>query len=643
MGIQISNSMENHYDKFGFNIRLFLFVFLIFSYCLYPIWLQPVPMPVRLLLLNAFYFLIAVPMLFIRMGDETTEISSSTFATRLKARAGEIAAVIFVSALHIPIINTPILIGGDEQSHAGPAAYLLGHVFTAINPLIVHLFMAALAAFLIFIAVRLRKKLWQPTGNTAIIIIGFIIVNLYFLVLAHKGFYMEIGKWQTILRYPPLSKFLYLYAYGLFGIHEWAPRLVQLLFVAGAAAYAASFAELAGAKIQRPFAILVFMLFPSFFNLANSAELEGGTIFFFTAASYHFCKAAMRMSYRDMLLTFVFLATGLLYKRLLMGLLFLLIAITIALIIFKKENRTFYWNFLKGFWIPIAAGMPFILIGKIYYIRNAGLILSNLYDPRILATNISHVPLTTGYVLAIIAAASFAYVLLRFKWKNPVINYLMALFIVYYIMISATEAIGYTRHSQPFYLPLAIFIIIFLSEMLRKIPSRAVTLTFQICIITFAVYYSLLQENPFQRTTLLQRYTQVFPYNELMEYLNTIEGNVRVYAPMETDPSHFYLAKHGLVKKIHWDRKIPYPIINDSIKRHLAATEFDFVFIPYADTICSLQLQPRKLADELIREQNFRVERVFTYHGNTAVLLYNNLKNRYNLYRYFNTKFKKDN
>src|SRR3989339_1501828 len=119
MGIQISNNMENHYDKFGFNIRLFLFVFLIFSYCLYPIWLQPVPMPVRLLLLNAFYFLIAVPMLFIRMRDETTEISSSTFATRLKARAGEIAAVIFVSALHIPMINTPILIGGDERAHAG--------------------------------------------------------------------------------------------------------------------------------------------------------------------------------------------------------------------------------------------------------------------------------------------------------------------------------------------------------------------------------------------------------------------------------------------------------------------------------------------------------------------------------------------
>ena len=120
--------------------------------------------------------------------------------------------------------------------------------------------------------------------------------NIFFFASLRFGLAEAIGRYETVLRYPPLAKFIYLPAYLLLGVNEAAPRAMQFALLVLAIVYLLRILKLMKADPPPRLAYLLAAFFPTFFNLGTSSELEAGTVLFFAASIFHFMKAAATVS-----------------------------------------------------------------------------------------------------------------------------------------------------------------------------------------------------------------------------------------------------------------------------------------------------------------------------------------------------------
>ena len=310
-----------------------LFLLTAVSYVLYPVWNLPFHPAAQWVLLNLF-ILLAAGALY----SPLSEVSLDLDTTELKDLW---PALLLGAAVCLPFWLTPLPTGSDDQSHAGPAAWVLARAAAAagLDIRLLPLLGLPAAGLLAWGAWRLIKKgVALPDRDTAVVALAAA-GNLWFLAERFFGAAGAVGRWETVLRYPPLSKFLYLGAYLLLGVNEAAPRAVQFLFLALAALYLLRLLKLFKAEVPARPALLLFLFFPTFFNLAVSAELEAGTVFFFTAAIYHFIRAARDGAREQFLKCAFWTAAGFFYKQLPLGLLLSFVPALGALWLLRPERR----------------------------------------------------------------------------------------------------------------------------------------------------------------------------------------------------------------------------------------------------------------------------------------------------------------
>ncbi|OIO04054.1 MAG: hypothetical protein AUJ51_02640 [Elusimicrobia bacterium CG1_02_56_21] len=587
-----------------------LFLLTASSYIFYPVWHLPLPRPAQWALLNLFILLSAFALY-----SPLEEVSVDASLSELKG----LWPVIFIAAaLCLPFWLMPIPTGSDEQSHAGPAAWLLGKGASALglDMRLLPLFFLPAAALAAAAAFKLFKKGINLPGKKISIFSLAVAGNAFFFASLRFGLAEAIGRFETVLRYPPLSKFLYLPAYLLFGVHEAVPRAVQFGFLLLAAVYILRVLKLF--KIEPPVRLtfLLIVFFPTFFNLTTTAELEAGTVFFFCAAIYHFMKAAATGDRKQFLKCAFWTAAGLFYKQLLLGLMLSFIPVLAAFWYIYPQRRSDWAYGLKTLAIPAAVGMPFILLSAILKIRDAALVYSNLIDPGLMLLDIKNIYQTAGAAITGLLVISVAAGIYRHKGRELALLGYFA--VTYYIMISATAAVGYIRHAQPFYITLVILLALWAAELARSRP--AIKAPLYTVLLTILIFQSVLAENPYQRRTLFNFKLYCFPYWEVSDYLKTYTSRLKVYAPMEVEPSHFYLAKAGLAGKIDWDRTYTPGFSAEKTANACAAQRCDFMLLPYSpfDGIAHNFITT---ADRLIASGKFRRDKIFNYGGNKLVLL----------------------
>lgn len=589
-----------------------LFLLTAASYVVYPVWRLPLPWPAQWALLNLFV-LISAAVLY----SPLDEVSLDASLPELKKLW---PAILLTAAVCFPFWLTYLQTGSDDQSHAGPAAWLLGRITSGIGldiRLLPALFIPAAAVLLALAAKLIRSGVRLPGRGTAALALAAA-GNLYFFASMRFGLADAIGRFETVLRYPPLSKFLYLPAYLLLGVHEAAPRAVQFLFIALTALYMLRFLKFLKADPPPGRTFLLIAFFPTFFNLATSAELEAGTVFFFAASSFHFIKTAADGE-RDQFLKCVFwAAAGFFYKQLLLGLLFSYLPILALLWFFRPERRPAFLFGLKIMALPLLTGLPFILLGAAFGIRNAGLVLSNLSDPGLLTLNLKTLYMTCGAPLTALLAAATAYALLRRRSRE--LGLLLYFSGTYYFMISATEAVGYIRHAQPFYIaPVLLFALAF-SDLAASRPARVMRPVFA-ALLALLVFQSAFALNPYQRKTAFNYHNNNFPYWQAVDHLKGLgRAGLKIYAPMEVEPSHFYLAKAGLTGRIDWNRELPPGFTAEKAAATVREGAYDFILLPYSP-FSGVPDDFRSIADSLISEKGFSVGQIFDYHGNRLLLL----------------------
>ena len=195
-----------------------LFLLTAVSYVLYPVWNLPFHPAAQWVLLNLF-ILLAAGALY----SPLSEVSLDLDTTELKALW---PALLLGAAVCLPFWLTPLPTGSDDQSHAGPAAWVLARAAAAagLDIRLLPLLGLPAAGLLAWGAWRLIKKgVALPDRDTAVVALAAA-GNLWFLAERFFGAAGAVGRWETVLRYPPLSKFLYLGAYLLLGVNEAAQR-----------------------------------------------------------------------------------------------------------------------------------------------------------------------------------------------------------------------------------------------------------------------------------------------------------------------------------------------------------------------------------------------------------------------------------
>jgi len=589
-----------------------LFLLTAAAYVAYPVWHLPLPAPARWTLLNLFV-LLSAGLLYSPLDEASVELNLPELRELWPV-------ILLAAAVCLPFWFTPIASAYDEQSHAGPSAWLLGRAASAagLDVRLLPLVFIPAAAALAGLELLLRKKgLGIQKRATAVLALAAA-GNLWFFADLRFGLADAIGRYETILRYPPLSKFLYLPAYALLGVNEAAPRAVQFCFVALTALYLLRFLKLFRAEPPRAATFLLFVLFPTFFNLTLSGELEGGTVFFFTASIYHFIRAAETADREQFLKSAFWAAAGFFHKQLLLGLVLSFLPALALLWLLRPRDRAGLAFGLKAFAIPLLAGLPFIFISAAYGIRGSGLVLSNLSDLSLMTLNLRNLYQTCGAPLTVLLAAAAASAL--YRRRGQALWLLLYLAAAYYLMISSSEAVGYIRHTQPFYIALVLMLGMLAADLRELLPRRVSSAALS-AILALCAYQSLFAADPYQRKTARNYYRDVLPYREAAAYLKELgKPGLRIYAPMEIEPSHFYLAKTGLAGKLTWERNLPPGFNAESAAAAARGMNADFVLLPYSP-FPWLGLDFVSVAAALLDSGSFKTEKIFDYHGNKLILL----------------------
>ncbi|MFH1958632.1 MAG: hypothetical protein ABIJ15_09190 [bacterium] len=592
-----------------------IFSVIFFSgYCLYPVWNIPVLPPAGRIILFYLFLLISVSFLF----WEKFSLAEISIPVHFSKRIKFLPFIIIAGLLHLPFWTLPIPTGGDQQSHAGPAAYALSKLSGHID--IRYMRLAAwLIVFLLLLAVFLRKR--AACGNTAvcskgrykipIILTAFILGSAYFFLLNKYNLIGYFGQWETIHRYPALAKVLYLAGYLLFGVQEFVPRVIQFGFLAATAMCTVRMLKLFYPEVPDRVIFTAFLLFPTFFHFSNFSLLTCGVIFFFAAVSYYFLKSVISGDERSMVVSVFWFSLGLLYKRLLLGMFPILVISLGYFYITKKIGKEFLRKYLTVLLIPAVMGFPFIVLGKLLNIRGVGFVWSHLASFNGLTLSIFDLFRTLGTLVGSLTLIALVYCLSGKKCRK---FYWLVFTLGYYLIITSTHANGYIRHCQPFYLGIFYFAaagLCLLKGSGRKILFYAAASLF----IAGSFYQSVFAKNPFQRKTFYNRFEDVFPYHRLGLYLKTVQGGpLKIYAPAEGEPSHFYLAKYGLAGRVDWDRRMPEKITPECVGDYFVKGGFDyFVFLPI--------LGFQDIEGALLKSSFFTLKKEFEYHGNKIYLL----------------------
>ena len=588
-----------------------LFLLTAASYVFYPVWHLPLPWPAQWALLNLFV-LISAAILY----SPLAEVSLDASLPELKKLW---PVILLAAAVCFPFWLTPLRTGSDDQSHAGPAAWLLGRLTSGLGIRISLLPLITLpAAAAALYAVRRRAAMsLLPPGRGAAAAALAAAGNLFFLASMRFDIAGSIGRFETVLRYPPMSKFLYAGAYLFLGVHEAAPRLVQFIFMTLTALYMLRLMSFMKAEQPDSLTYLLIIFFPTFFNLSISAELEAGTVFLFTASIFHFIKAAKTGERREFLKCAFWTAAGLFHKQLLLGLLFSFIPALAFLSVKYPEKRSAWIYGLKTLAIPAITGLPFIILSAAFGIRNASLVYSNLLAPPLMLLDLRNIYQTTGIIITILLAFSAAYT--AYRRRGLELALLLYFSASYYIMISATGAVGYIRHAQPFYITLVFLLVLWAADIARSRPKTKIPL--YSVMLALLVFQSVFAKDPYQRKTAFNFWANVFPYREATEYLKDLgRTGLRVYAPMEVEPSHFYLARADLAGKIDWKKNLPPDFSADKAARACAAQPCDFMLLPYSP-FEGVKADFPRAADALSASGEFSAVKIFNYHGNKLILL----------------------
>ncbi len=544
-------------------------------YLVHPSWALPIPVTARGLLffgLIILFFILSLIMnrLFASLAiDKPVIIYPENFSKHIKDNAWLLIICLVAVIFHSAPLSSPIYLVGDEAIYLQNGLWIYDYFGAFWHQ-------SAKYAFWIGIVLTVtvyRKKFTcgfdeRPSDcNLGILTKSFYILSglcllvLYFILIRDLPFNI------TIVRDPPLQKFLYMLSYFVLGINYIGPRLCQLLFYILSAIYLYRTINLLSDKKTALLGASIYLFSPIIFDYAHFAELHSGVIFFIIIISYYFLKYLYYQDNRDLLLSSYFLGTGFLYKRDIFLMFFICSA---YLVFYRVKNRELHLTRrpLEILSLNLFPIIPWLIIGKFFNWRNAWISLSRFASLDNVTAYLLSIPAQLSWIIFFLFALSICYVLIL--KRNLLSFYWGFLFLSFYFFYTSQD-IPFLAHrfSMAFYPTIAVFTALFLSSLEHKIKWKH---TFKMVFTVLTIYLIFLCTVPsFSDRFITYRdvKAQYFPGDRAMQWVrDNIKDGEKILS-FRFKPDLFYRDKYRIDK----DKIISYWYGVDDMEKNLLPEE----------------------------------------------------------------------
>lgn len=475
------------------------------NFFVYPLWYLPGTTSTRVIALGLIFAIFAaLSLLFRWLGSLRFE---NGIHPEEKTGDGAFFALLFSAAflLHVPFLNLPILTGLDTIDHAAVPGVVAHRVVQALSdtadfpmqPVLTLGFIVAGAAWIFMPDFRSRMMhrfqktaAWVSNHCGITLLILAVMTAAYATLLLQTALPERFGDLQTLFRYQPLSKLILTPLYVFLGLHEWIGRTVQILFTFGGAWYLYRLARLFGGIWGARCAALLFVFLPPIFHYGNTHMIEGGILFFLSAAFFYWIRFIERKYQSDLLLGILFATLACLYKHTAVSLMPAFAFMAVYDFCFPKQRRAVSHLF-ASFIACVIPGVTLVL-----YMELAGFnsdMPSTLVfpTPARLLGNLAAIPAGITWPIALLFLAGI--LIPPFRANQRPFWILVGWIGAHWVLTSMSAAAGNVRQALPYYVGLIVISSLLLDGWLagRNLITQRVVFT---ALSVFLVWTCLLAD-----------------------------------------------------------------------------------------------------------------------------------------------------
>jgi hypothetical protein len=367
----------------------------------------------------------------------------------------------------------------------------------------------------------------------------FGIVTFYALLFPYYSF----GESLQLIRYPPVSRFIYLAMYFAFGDTYLGPRTVQFTFYILSSIFLYRTILLFHKKEIALLGAAIFLFSPIVFAYAFIASLESGAVFFTVIISFYFLRFIKKENDRDLLLATFFIGTGFLYKRGVMIMFFICFFFLLFKMLSKRNFAPLrHSKILILSWVPI---LPWLKIGP-----HVPSVWSYLIQPDRLMIVSQMLNSQISIITSTLLIASFAFIVVV---KRDDLSLYFGLFFVAYYCLFTVMPFGEWNHRYLMVLyPAAIAVLLthLLAGLSLKIRWRH---SFKLASSFLVIYLVIICLIPRSSSSIITyKYkdfeTQLFPIDKATDWIKNRTGNDEKILVLYMIPYKLY------VNRIYADR-----------------------------------------------------------------------------------------
>jgi hypothetical protein len=558
------------------------------QYLIHPSWALPVSTVFRAMLYFGFIIYFAASAYVMNSWFHSLGISEPVIAypgnvlRHLKNNMLLTIICCIALLLHISPITSPIYLVGDEALFLQGGLWIYDYFGPFWHRAVQYsLWIAIIVTILIVIRNMFRSKsnevlsgaVNRYSKSSFILAVIALFLIVYFILIR------DVPYDITILRYPPLQKFLYFLVYSILGINHIGPRFLQLTFYLLSSVYLYRTIHLFYDRDTALFGASIYLFSPVIYAHAHFAELASGVLFFIIVISYYFLRFIAFQDNRGLLLSSFFIGTGFLYKRDI----FLMFFICISYLFFYKLKKREWYNLSKYkiLLLPLIPIIPWMIIGKFFNWRNAQIGLSPFTSSDTLFGYLFMISSSMSWIVFILIVLSFTYIL-AFR-RDPCSLYFGFLFIAFYFFYTAQYLGQWSRMSMALYPTVALFLARFLTNISHKIRWKH---SFKIVFSVLTVYLALLCALPSvsaRLTTYRNVKAQYFPNEQAMKWVrDNVEEGERILS-LRFKADSFYRDKYGIngnkIENFWYElEKVSTP---DKLKQFCKNNGITYIMFPY--------------------------------------------------------------
>ncbi len=578
------NSFINQY-------KLFFILLWIISYFIYPSWALPVNETSRHVIVSGLLMYFAISLFYLNRWlyalnvDQPFIIQPESWLDTIKNHSGLAIICLIAAILHVyPVVTRPILIIADEALHLHGGLWIYKFIDSSSHKYFQLAFWVLIG---LIVLLRMRENLWNYISESFSKVLSSnraTNYSLFIIFCVAAVYYYFLQNWQYhphMIRYPPLSRLMYLVLYSAFGINHLWPRILQVAFYLLGAIYLYRTILLYSDIRAALFGAAIYLFSPITFVYSTLAYLSSGTVLFVILSSYYFLRFLENENSRDIVLVSYVIGAGFLYKR---GT-FLMVFICAAYLIYcRLKNKDLHLSiYLKGMLLAIVPIIPWMIIGKYFTWRNFKITLSNFIPPHgKVYSYLTLLPSDISWILFALFIISIIFIVKR--KKDHLSQFFLFLFISYYFLFAIDLGNRSPRLAMVFNPTISIFIALFLSYIVSKIRWKY---SFRIIFIILLAYLIAICTVPSLNATYLKSVEMIklesYPSEKAMNWVkDNVKGGEKIVT-LRIMTALYYRDKYEIDKNkiIDFWYEIDEVSTPEKLKKFCIENEATYIMFPY--------------------------------------------------------------